>query len=283
MYRALTVLLQLFIYCTAALLHGQERSVIRFGSDILVASNEQIKDAVALGGDITVEGEVTNDAVAIGGSVLLTSGSVIGGNAVSIGGEILQHDNSIVRGDIVEISAPWHITPGETWYRIFIGMRILTFIGFLALSLLIVALFPQQLLRVSENLRRRTLHALLWGVIAAVAIIPLIFVLTISIIGIALIPLLIIVLILAIITGYIAVALQAGDAIFHASHKPQTAPIWKTFVGVIVLGVISFIPILGGLIGTIIFILGTGAVIDTLIKSRAGKIKLSEQEQNSNK
>ncbi len=264
-----------FLLFSSHLSYSQERTVVRFGDDITVQPGEQVKDAVAVGGSVHINGEVTNDAVAVGGSLFLSNSAFVGGSAVAIGGRVSREPGSVIQGDMVEIGAPWRDMPPQRWHQIFLGMRIAGFVGLVALSLLVVALFPKQIHHIYKFLKTSPAKSLLWGVVAWIAITPAIFVLVLSIIGVALIPLLVTAFVLALFIGYIAVALYAGTALFKAAQKPETPILWRTFAGLLILGAIGFIPIIGELFGAVVSVFGLGAVLETLIRSRAGKKRLA--------
>ncbi|MFW5785332.1 MAG: hypothetical protein ACOCW1_04015 [Chitinispirillaceae bacterium] len=246
---------------------AQERSIVRFGEDVVVREGEQILDAVSIGGDVRVEGEVTNDAVAVGGSLFLGTQASVGGSAVSIGGKINQAEGAVVRGDIVEMNTPWDI-PSEAWFGLFIGFQILIFIGFLALALLAVGLLPRQVEAVSHTAIEATGKSFLWGFLILLGIIPVTLLLVITIIGITIIPVLFLLLIVLFIFGYIGIANLIGKQIFKGLGREKAAMIWKALVGLLLLGAVNWIPIFGGLVGFLASVWGVGAVVEALVQYR---------------
>lgn len=247
---------------------AQERSIVRFGEDVVIPQGEQVLDAVSIGGDVRVEGEVTNDAVAVGGSLFLGPGASVGGSAVSIGGKINQAEGAMVRGDIVEMSTPWEI-PSEAWFGLFIGLQILIFIGFLALALLIVGLLPKQVEAVSDTAIESTGKSFLWGFLILLGTIPVTILLVITIIGIAIIPVLFLLLVAFFIFGYIGIANLIGKQVFKGLGREKAAMIWKALVGLLLLGAVNLIPIFGGLVGFLASVWGVGAVVEALMRYRA--------------
>jgi len=61
---------------------------VRIGGDVVVEKGMTVKDAVAVGGNVTVNGVVNKSAVAVGGSVFLGPDAVVRKDVVCIGGVI---------------------------------------------------------------------------------------------------------------------------------------------------------------------------------------------------
>ena len=87
---------------------GDPRVVV--GSSVVVNENESVGDVVAVGGSVTVNGEVDGDAVAIGGTASV-NGEVSGG-VVSVGGAVHLGDQAVVEGDVVSVGGKIHRSPG---------------------------------------------------------------------------------------------------------------------------------------------------------------------------
>ena len=61
-----------------------EQEVVCYGKTLIVKT--RAKGALAIGGDVIVEGRVSGDVVAIGGSVIQKDGAYIGGDVFAVGG-----------------------------------------------------------------------------------------------------------------------------------------------------------------------------------------------------
>ena len=66
--------------CPAA--YAKAQQIIKVSTDIEVAKDMVASDVVAIGGNVTVYGNVENSVVAVGGSVILKPGSYVGGEIV---------------------------------------------------------------------------------------------------------------------------------------------------------------------------------------------------------
>src|SRR5664279_729985 len=63
-------------------------------------------DAVAIFGNIVVDGALNGDAVSVGGGIKLGEDGSIGGGAVAIGQGVYRHPNSVVKGQTVSQAGP---------------------------------------------------------------------------------------------------------------------------------------------------------------------------------
>lgn len=252
------------------------RTIVRFGSDIVVEEAVRVRDAVAIGGHVTVNGVVEHDVVAVGGSIMLGPESVVGRNVVSIGGAIDKAEGAEVQGDIVEMNLPIlasSLTSAfrDSWQELRWAFQILSFIafvGFLALALLVIALLPKPVGLVAAAVQSDTLRVALWGLLGMVLIVPLAFFLAVSVVGLVLIPLYGFLVLCALLAGYIAVAQLIGRKFATALKRPDQPMIWETFWGMLILWAISWVPILGWLANGVAGLLGLGGVITCLLSAR---------------
>jgi hypothetical protein len=249
-------------------------SVVRVGRDVVVTERQFVEDAVSIGGNVTVRGAVRGNAVAVGGSVILEDDGYVDGDVVAVGGAIEGERDTRVGGDIVEIGVPGagllRGAPGGAWRGVFWGARLIGFIGFLALGLLLVALFPRAIDAVANAAESRPGKSMLWGVIGLLALAPLAVALVVSIVGIVLIPLEIVLYIAAFVFGYIAVAKLVGSRIAAGMRRGEIAVLWRTVIGLLALWLASMIPFAGLLIKSIVALFGLGAILVALFERYRG-------------
>ncbi|MGB9612831.1 MAG: hypothetical protein ACPL4K_01460 [Candidatus Margulisiibacteriota bacterium] len=147
------VFITLVVSAGFAVIKGLERgkqSLIKIGESITIPEGAQVKSVVAVGGSITVYGEVLDDVVVVGGSIYLKDSAIVGGDVVAVGGKVMKEPGAIAKGDIVEVSIG-AITPIVSFLAkggILKGLAffwVLNAIGFLALAIILVALFTPQL------------------------------------------------------------------------------------------------------------------------------------------
>lgn len=245
---------------------------VRIGGDLVVEKGMAFKDAVAVGGNVTVNGVVNKSAVAVGGSVFLGPDAVVRKDVVCIGGVIEKHEGSRIGGSIVEMSIPglkavlpflYEETP-VGWLVVF---EIITFAGLLALALLIVAVIPGPVGLISENVRQNLLKVTFSGILGVLVIVPLAIFLMITVIGIPLVALEVLLVGGALLVGYIAMAQFVGDRLAAAIKRPGLNILWVTVLGLILLWAIGWVPFLGPAVKSAATLLGFGAVIVTVFSS----------------
>lgn len=264
--RILTLLLVLGVmFAGASFASAEKQDVVRFGEDVEIARGTEVDTAVAIGGSVTVSGKVKGNAVAIGGSLYLKDWSEVGGNAVSIGGTIEKSPRAVVKGDITEMSFPAAaaaVTRGSVVKGVAI-FSIISFIAFLVLVIVLVAIFPNQLGKISAAAEGAMLKTFLFGLLAIFLFVPVIILLAISIAGIILIPVWVIIFGVGALFGYIAAAHFIGRKILKAFKLKIKTMMVETLVGVIVLAVVGLVPFVGFIVKVVIGCMGLGGAVLT--------------------
>ena len=269
-FQIAAVILPLLLF---PLVHANAKDKVRIGGDVVVDEGTEVKDAVAVGGSVTVNGKVGDSAVAVGGAVILGPNAVIGKDVVSIGGAVKQAQGSIIHGDVVEMNVPGisAIIPffsEDTYSSWFWTFKIVSLLGFLALAVLMVALVPKPFNLITDNVQQNLGKIILWGILGLVVLIPLAVFLAISVIGIPLIALEVVLAGFAFPVGYIAIAQLIGDKIAALMKRPALNVIWLTVMGLLALWLIGWVPFLGSLVKAMAILLGFGGVLATLFTSR---------------
>jgi len=259
---------------------------VSFGEDVYVFGTVS-GDAVAIGGSVIVDrdGSVKGDAVAIGDDIQVRSGGNISGDAVSIGGGMIIDDGGVVGGDKVNLLSCDLLGRGlkNTLMKILIFGPIIGIFGFigiiigliiavlklvfmLAVAVLIAYFFPNNVSLMADHTGREFWKSLLFGILAIVVIPVLALVLLVSIIGIPFIPIFLLFLLAAYLYGATGVSLWVGRFIHGAENRSVMV---NVIVGVLVLAVIRFIPILGFLVKVGIMAVAFGMLIFTRFGTRS--------------
>jgi len=265
----LAVTVQLVFY---PLSNAMAKDRVRIGGDVVIDKGVTVKDAVAVGGNVTVNGVVNKSAVAVGGSVFLGPDAVVRKDVVAIGGVIQKEEGARIGGDIVELSIPGvaAILPflkEKTPVGWLVAFEIITFAGLLTLALLIVALLPGPMGLISDNVRQNVLKVTIGGILGVLVIVPLAIFLMITVIGIPLVALELLLVGVVMLVGYIAVAQFIGDRLAAAIKRPGLNILWGTVLGLIMLWVIGWVPFLGPAVQSVAAVLGFGAVLVTVFGS----------------
>jgi hypothetical protein len=254
------------------------RSLVKFGRNLVIDEGTKVQDAIAIGGQVTVEGEVKRNVVAVAGSILLASSARVGGDVISVGGVVEAEEGAQVEGNQVEVPLPglsssfMGLSQGN-WPHLSWILRLISIIasmGFMALALLVVLLIPRPIGMISAAVEHNIWKVAGWGLLGVFLIIPVAVLLAISIIGIVLIPVEIIFVVCALLTGYIAVGQLLGKRITTALKKPNQPMFWETLLGLIVLSVTGLVPVLGSLVKLVVGLVGLGGVIFSLLSLRKG-------------
>lgn len=95
MILALISALSAFLISTTTLaqtdININNSNILRVGGDVTVAENQVVQNAIAIGGDVTIQpkARVTKTAIAVGGDVVLKENARVDGDVYTVGGEII--------------------------------------------------------------------------------------------------------------------------------------------------------------------------------------------------
>ena len=250
---------------------AESANIVKIGSDVIIEEGMKVRNVLALGGQITVEGFVENHVIAVGGSVVLTRTAVVGGNVISLGGIVARGRGSEIHGNLTEINSDdisaaisnalsdeW-----EGWSWIFAIVSLSIFIGVLILTLLTVYFIPKPIRIITTAVRDIPVKVILWGIIGLILIVPLAVLLAISVIGIVLIPLEMTLVLCAIILGFVSVSQLVGEKLFSVLKRHDHNIVRETIWGLIILWVIGWIPYVGWMLKVFAIVLGLGGVLVT--------------------
>lgn len=261
------------------------------GSDAVVEAGKTVSEATVIGGTLTVRGHVEGDAVAVGGSVHLEPGATVDGDVVAVAGWITTAKDAQIGGDAVSVGGLVQTASDDAigGDRIQVGGRIggvlLGLIGivsgapfgfglamqlmraalFLGAAVLLVTYWPARVASVRGYLVQRPGLSVLAGVALAVGVLPICFVLMLTLVGIPLVPVVLAGVTLLYIVGTTALAAWIGDKLpFFRSRK---TPLIAVLLGVAVLALVKAVPYFGTLVALFASIAATGAAVVT----RAGQ------------
>ena len=267
------VLVIIFISGMALAQNGdrQDQDIVRIGNNVIVAERQMIKDAVAVGGSVTVlrEGQITGDAVAIGGDVVLKTGARVEGDAVAFGGDILKEEGVTIGGDTVTIFADgrWGMQAFRRWgvggllsriYLFSITVHILVVLAVTVVGVLLMLLQPTLLQTLAATVSQQPLKSGLWGLGGAIAIMLLTTLIAGSLLGTVLLPVVHLLGIIVGLLGTLGVGLLIG---IRTLRTPGQKPLAQLLIGMLILGVIGLIPIVGGLFFLAVNLFGFGSVL----------------------
>jgi hypothetical protein len=274
---------------------GKRRDKVLSG-DIHIGPGERWRDVVAIRGNVFLDAgssarqvtailgnvelgpgaSVEREAVAVGGNLHVSPGAHVGKDAVSVGGDVTIDPGGVVEGQEVSVSIPGvgsllglanPSSPESHAIRpaLKVGHVLAKYVVFFLLGLLLLAVAPARLDRVTGSLTRAPVRDVLVGVLATVAMPVLTVLLAVTIVGILLIPVQFIAIILAGVIGYSALALLVGRAI---PWKPERGTaVAQLAIGTAIVVAVSEIPFVGVMAMISAWFLVFGAVI----RSRGGQ------------
>ncbi|MCU0570239.1 MAG: hypothetical protein MUF49_27155 [Oculatellaceae cyanobacterium Prado106] len=245
------------------------RNLIRVGGDVVIAPNQVVENANAVGGDVTIQrgARVTETAIAIGGDVILEENAIVDGDAYAVGGQVITAPSAIIRGTSGTMAEDgrWG-AQGLQRGRDGFGVRYLLGAGSHLLTILLSTVVGALLIRwrsgflnaLSITVQQAPIQCVFWGLGGIVAAVILIILLTVSLIGIPLLPLVGLLIATAVLVGTLGVALWIGQRVWHQSGR---SPLQQFLMGMLVLTLIGLVPLLGGLILSVVNLMGLGALL----------------------
>lgn len=251
---------------------GDDRIVV-VGS-VLVDREETAGDVFVLDGDVTIRGTVTGDVVVVDGDVTIRG--TVRGSVVTVAGLATLGRAGRVQGDITYADKEPVQTPGSqvggevkkfdigdagilgaiAWL---IGITISLFL----LGLVLLLLAPRAADAVARTAQAKALVAFGVGFLAFFLIPIIAFATLFTVVGIPLGIILLLLVIPLYAISYVTAAFALGRRILKDSR------ILAFLVGLVILGLLSLIPIAGGLIGLLATMFGLGLLLVTLVRARS--------------
>jgi cytoskeletal protein CcmA (bactofilin family) len=244
------------------------------GQDVLVGGN-----AIALSGPVarsiragaetlTIGGTVGGDVMAQAGTLRLVRGAGVEGSlSYSSGSEAIVESGAAVRGMITRLEAP--AAPATPSPAARIGEGVLawfrTLVGLAAFGLVLVLLFPNYMQRSTDALAQAPGASLGFGftvllVMPVVAL--LLFLVGLLLGGWWLGPLMLALYLCTLPVGSAVVGVFIGHLVMRRVRRPDASGGWSLLAGLVVLGVVSLVPIAGGIaiLAALLFGLGAGTM-----------------------
>ena len=251
---------------------GDDRIVL-VGS-VLVEREEVAGDIYVLDGDVLVRGTVTGDVIVGDGDVTIRG--TVQGDVVTVTGLATLGRAGRVQGDIVYADDEPVLTPGaqvggeiqkfdagDAGILGAIGAFIAITLSMFLLGLILLLLAPRAADAVAATAKEKPGLSALVGLLAFF-LIPIIAIAAFfTVVGIPLGVVLLLLLLPLYAISYVTAAFALGRRILKGSR------ILAFLVGLVILGLLSLIPIAGGLIAFLATLFGLGLLIMTLLRARS--------------
>jgi hypothetical protein len=258
---------------------------LRTNGDYTLAAGERVASAVVIRGDARIEGTVTDALVVINGDATVASGGRVDDTVVVVRGNLRLEAGSRV-DDVMLVRSDLDRDPGATvtgsirhstgprfgwaagvfWVGLWIGLTVAVLLA----ALIFAAVAGRQLARAAMLLTADAPYAILSAVVLWIAL-PLVAVVAfVTVIGIPFgFGLLLLVLPELWFLGYIAAGTRLGLQI-TGPEKSGDHPYLAAFLGVLILQLIGFVPVIGILIDIIAGLYGSGALVLMAFRNVSG-------------
>ncbi len=274
--------------------------MFRLGQDFVVRRDEAVGDAIAVFGDVVVEGQVCENLSVTLGNVRLVRGASVHGSVVVVGGTLTVEPGVVVDDELVlvggALDAPADfragrghvivglpvlgerlrgavpyitrgvlygrlIVPDLAWVWVVVGVVFFVY-------LLVNLLFPQATLAAANVIAERPLSTFAAGVLVLVLSGPVATLLAVTVIGIAALPVLLCAMVVAWIVGKIAVCRWIGTRVWAQEDAESRLESVRAFaLGFAVLTLAYLIPVLGVIVWGLTGVLGLGATTMAFVRA----------------
>jgi hypothetical protein len=247
---------------------------------------------VALSRDIEVEGDALADVAALQGSVLVTGH--VKGDVIVVGGDARLGPRAAVDGDVSVVGGVIQADPGAriggrsvaypnaspslmTFVEgpslglsaaspLVLGAKLALLAAWAALLLLLFAATGRQMLETADGVRHEPFHSFFTGLTGVAALVLTALAFSIFLGGLAWAPMLALVALLLIVLklwGMVAVFYALGDWVALRLLRRHLRPLNAATVGLLLMGVVKFLPYVGVWAWTAATLIGIGATLTT--------------------
>jgi hypothetical protein len=232
--------------------------IVRIGGGAVnIAENERVEgDVVAIGGPVTIDGEVTGDVVAVTGGLTLGPRAVVRGEVTAVGGPFKRDPQAQVFGKVNEVGIdvngqtipPYRINARNVLFGSLasrvgsLTTTIARVLMFMLFALIVTAVGQRPVQQIVSRIAAEPLRAGLVGLLAEILFVPVLVVtivaLVISIIGIPLlilVPFGIILVGVVMLVGFTGAATMVGTWTLERLGRTERNPYLVVAVGLVVI------------------------------------------------
>ncbi len=244
-------------------LRAQAGNILRIGENAIVPPGEKSSEVVVIKGSAEIGGRVEHNVVVILGKIHLQPSSWVGGDVICLGGAIQVDPGARVNGSKVEVGGKigWKSLPYFALGRLMLlGLlyKILTAVLMAGLAVFLVWMWPQQIRLAGRETAADLVTSSLVGLLATVVLIPLAIGFAVTLFGLPISLALILFFLVAHWFGITVMAYLIGQRISH-----KLSPAATVVVGILLLKIIHFLPLAGGMLYFIATLPGLGAILLT--------------------
>lgn len=249
--------------------------MVAIGKDVIVAG-EALSDVAAMEGSVEVTGRVAGDVVVLGGDARLGPEAQVGGDVFVLGGTIQAAPGAHAAGRMVSYptasSALVTLVEGPSFGLGFaspmvLGTKLALLAAWAALLLLLFAASGRQVLETADGVRREPFRSFVTGLTGVLALVLTAMFFSAFTGGLVGVPLLVLVVLLSLLLklwGMVAVFYALGDWLARRLlRRPRMRPLNAATIGLLVMGIVKFLPYVGIWVWTAATLIGIGAALST--------------------
>ncbi|SJZ59082.1 hypothetical protein [Selenihalanaerobacter shriftii] len=269
----LCIFVVLFINCNIALANDklETDNLIKHGN-VKITADQIVENVIVVGGKVSIAGTIQEDVVVLGGDLEIKPSAIILGNIGVIGGKVKQSPEAKVTKNIFNLELSTSdfdiLLVGLLLLLTFMFTKYLIGIILFLMSILLNLTVSSQIKSIGKTVSTNLIKSSLLGALGLLLMLLLVIISAISIIGSIISLLLLIVIVFGIILGLNGIAWLIGEKIAELLAIKIDKDITVSILGMSLLILFWFIPILGGLFLGILAILGFGAVIYNILPLR---------------
>ncbi|HBL26997.1 MAG TPA: hypothetical protein DD490_09200 [Acidobacteria bacterium] len=248
--------------------------LVAVGRDLIV-EGEARGDVAAVEGSVEVSGRVEGDVVVLGGDVRLRPTAQIGGDVHVLGGVIHAAPGARAEGRMVSYptasAAMVTLIEGPSLglgaaSPLVLGTKLALLAAWAALLLLLFAASGRQVLETADEVRREPFRSFFVGLTGLLALVLTGLLFSAFTGGLVGVPLLVLVVLLAVLLklwGMTAVFYALGEWLCRRVLRRRPRPLNAATVGLLVLGILKFLPWIGVWAWTAATLIGVGASLSS--------------------
>ena len=255
-------------------------NVLSFGGSVLI-EGEVRESVVVFGGNVEIKGEVGDAVVGIGSEVKIYPSAKIKGDVVVLGGRLERDVGGIIEGDVVHFGNIQGLS--NIFNQFFRGafslsfapivmiFKLLNIFIWFILAIILVAIFPNQISFASSQIEKKFWPIAgigILGILIFAGLVLLSVILSIFLIGIPILFLLILAGFIVQFFGRVVLFYFFGEKFLQAFNWKPGSQIVIVIVGVAIVSLIRFIPVIGLLFALCLSVLGWGVVLKTRFGTR---------------
>jgi hypothetical protein len=256
---------------------GQQ--LVAIGRDVSV-EGEALSDVAAMNGSVDVSGRVDGSVIVLRGDVRLAPTARVAGDVFVVGGRIRASRGAQTGGRMVSYpNAPnaWlTLLEGPSIglgfaSRLVLGAKLALVASWALLLLLFFAASGRQLIETAEGVRREPFRSFFVGLTGVVCLVLTALFFTAFARGILGAPFVVLIVLLGIVLklwGTVAVFYALGDWLSTHVFRRRFQPLNAATIGLLVLGAVKFLPWLGVLAWYVVTLIGVGAALSTKLGRR---------------